>query len=108
MSGQNGNMPNGWRGAILTRARAAGYRQSNQGWIRAGVLKMKPLYKVTIDRCADGTSFDVEIAKLGAYAIAPGRWLKNRTMAQGWIARQVSYEVWATMRRWRKQRPYLV
>ena len=71
-------------------------------------MKMKPLYKVAIERCADGTSFDVEIAVLGDRAIAPGRWLKNRTMAQGWTARQISYEVWATMRRWRKQRPYLV
>lgn len=70
-------------------------------------MKMKPLYKVTIDRCADGTSFDVEIAKLGAYAIVPGRWLKNRETARWWVARQIEREMWKSLRRWKNSRPYI-
>lgn len=70
-------------------------------------MKMKPLYKVAIERCIDGKSFDVEISALRqGIAITPGRWLNNRTMAQGWVARQISYEAWATMRRWRGRRAY--
>lgn len=70
-------------------------------------MRITPLYRITIGRCIDGASYDVEIAALHQHiAITPGHWLNNRAMAQGWTARQISFQVWATMRRWRKQRPY--
>ncbi len=69
-------------------------------------MKMKPLYKVTIERCIDGLSYDAEIAKLGHYAITPGRWLKNQQTARLWVKWQISMEVWRSLRFWRHQRPY--
>jgi hypothetical protein len=72
-------------------------------------MKLKPLYKVSVERCIDGTSFDVEIAKLWGYrvAITPGRWLKNKPTAQWWVARQIEREMWKSLRRWKNSRPYI-
>ena len=70
---------------------------------------MRPLYKATIARCVDGKSFDVEISKLWGFrvAITPGRWMKNRETAYWWAARQIEREMWKSLRRWKKGRPYI-
>lgn len=72
-------------------------------------MKMKPLYKINIERCSDGTSFDVEIAKLWGFkhAITPGRWLKNKAVAHWWVRRQIEREAWASLRHWKNSRPYI-
>jgi hypothetical protein len=72
-------------------------------------MKLKPLYKVAIEHCIDGKSFDVEIVKLWGFrvAITPGRWLKNRETAHWWVARQIEREMWKSLRRWKNSRPYI-
>lgn len=70
-------------------------------------MKIKPLYKITIERCIDGKSFDVEIIKLWGFthAIVPGRWLS--ATAEEWVKRQIEREMWKSLRRWKNSRPYL-
>jgi hypothetical protein len=73
------------------------------------VKTIKPLYRVSIARCIDGKSFDVEMVKLSgfSYAITPGRWLHNRDVAERWVMRQVERELWKSLRRWKNRRPFL-
>jgi hypothetical protein len=42
---------------------------------------MKPIYKVSIERCIDGKSIVADVAYLGHYANIPGRWLSRRAAA---------------------------
>lgn len=71
-------------------------------------MKVKPLYKVAIQRCKDGTSFDVEVATIGSHASSPGRWLPNRSAAQLWAAWAIERNLWKSLRRWKRRKTYII
>jgi hypothetical protein len=71
-------------------------------------MKMKPLYKVSIGRCADGKSFDVEVSVIGKYASSPGRWLPNQAAAQLWAWWAIERSLWKSLRRWKHRRAYIL
>jgi hypothetical protein len=70
--------------------------------------RIKPIYKVVIERCIDNRSFVVDVVTIGSHTSSPGRWLRNRAEAQLWAVWAIEWNMWRSLRRWKNSRSYLV